>query len=115
MEYIDRFSATPNLVPFMKDNDENRRLGTLLVFIDDGVSSDDPILAVPINLSVLLSLPQDQAYVGFTAATGLKWEKHDILSWIWCDQVPCSKQEAEGFESSSFNYAQKRYPTNPLL
>jgi hypothetical protein len=96
------------LVPFLKDNDENRRLGTFLVFIDEGITNDEPILAIPINLSVLLRLPQDQAFVGFTASTGLKWEKHDILSWIWCDQVPCSKAQVSSFEASSFNYAQKR-------
>mmetsp|Transcript_16351 Transcript_16351/g.21203 ORF Transcript_16351/g.21203 Transcript_16351/m.21203 type:complete len:505 (+) Transcript_16351:17-1531(+) len=107
VEYLDHFSATPNLIPYIMDNDENRRLGTLLVFIDEGIDKDEPLLAVPINLSVLLSLPQDQAYVGFTAATGLKWEKHDILSWIWCDQVPCSSDQTKSFESSSFDYAQK--------
>ena len=25
-----------------------------------------------------------QAYVGFTAATGRSWAKHDVLSWYWC-------------------------------
>jgi len=86
-EYLANFTATPNLVPFIKDYDENRRLGTLVVFMDEGVEKDIPLMAIPINLSVLLDLPQDEAYAGFTAATGLKWEKHDVLSWIWCDQL----------------------------
>lgn len=42
-----------------------------------------PILAIPLNLSILLALPQGLAYAGFTGSTGLKWEKHDILSWTW--------------------------------
>ncbi|CAM9573160.1 unnamed protein product, partial [Hapterophycus canaliculatus] len=59
-EYLERFAATPNLVPFLKDNGEGRRLGTLVVWLDEGIGSDDPVMAVPINLSVLLDLPQDQ-------------------------------------------------------
>eukprot|EP00903_Cladosiphon_okamuranus_P010242 g9699.t2 len=83
-EYLRHFAATPNLVPFLKDNGEGRRLGTLVVWVDDGVASDEPLLAVPINLSVLLDLAQDQAYVGFTSATGRSWAKHDVLAWYWC-------------------------------
>ncbi|CAM9370870.1 unnamed protein product [Ectocarpus sp. 8 AP-2014] len=60
-EYLKHFAATPNLVPFLKDNGEGRRLGTLVVWLDDGIASDEPLLAVPLNLSVLLDLPQDQA------------------------------------------------------
>lgn len=43
-----------------QDNGEGRRLGTLVVWLDDGIATDEPLLAVPINLSVLLDLPQDQ-------------------------------------------------------
>jgi len=106
-EYADKFSATPQLVQYLKDNAESRRLGTLMVFVDDGVAQDDPLVALPINLSVLLELPQDMAYVGFTASTGLKWEKHDVLSWVWCDQIPCSPMQRQRFEKESkFDYAQ---------
>jgi len=97
-EYLPRFSATPNLVQFIKDNDENRRVGTLVVYIDEGIEEDNPIIAIPINLSILLRLPQDQAYVGFTASTGSKWEKHDILSWIWCDKIPCDDSKLADFD-----------------
>lgn len=31
VEYIHRFTALPQTVQYLKDNDENRRLGTLLV------------------------------------------------------------------------------------
>ena len=59
-------------VPYIKDLSENRRLGTLLVFLDEGVTSDEPLMALPLNLAVTLDLPDDQAFVGFTASTGLK-------------------------------------------
>ena len=69
--------------------------------MDEGVEQDVPIVAIPINLSKLLSLPQENAYVGFTSSTGRAWEKHDILSWYWCDEEPC-----RDFERSQFDYHQ---------
>ncbi|CAM9964606.1 unnamed protein product, partial [Pylaiella littoralis] len=102
VEYLAHFAATPKLVPFLKDNGEGRRLGTLVVWLDDGIASDEPLLAVPINLSVLLDLPQDQAYVGFTAGTGRSWAKHDVLAWYWCHNDGGGLQEggdAEGGRS----------------
>jgi len=87
--YLDSMTANKRLLPFLKDNGEGRRLGTLAVFIDDGVEKNEPILAIPLNLSVLLDLPQSLAYVGFTASTGSKWENHDILEWHWCDSIDC--------------------------
>lgn len=44
----------------LQDGGEGRRLGTLVVWLDDGIAADEPLLAVPINLSVLLDLPQDK-------------------------------------------------------
>ncbi|CAN0396581.1 unnamed protein product, partial [Discosporangium mesarthrocarpum] len=72
--------------PTNKDNGVRRRLGTLVVWVDKAArdGSGDPLLAVPVNLSVLLDLPQDVAYVGFTSGTGRAWAKHDLLSWYWC-------------------------------
>jgi len=81
--YFKNMTANENLIKYLKDNGEGRRLGTIVVFIDDGIEDDVPILAIPLNLSVLLNLSQSLAYVGFTASTGRKWEKHDILSWSW--------------------------------
>lgn len=43
-----------------QDNGEGRRLGTLVVWLDGGIESDTPLVAVPLNLSVLLDLPQDK-------------------------------------------------------
>ena len=80
-KYIDSLTANDLLLPYLKDNGEGRRLGTLAVFIDEGIQKNKPILAIPLNLSILLDLPQSLAYIGFTASTGLKWENHDILRW----------------------------------
>ena len=74
-------TANDNLVPYLKYNGEGRKLGTLAIFVDQGIIEDRPILAIPVNLSLLLHLPDSLAYVGFTASTGRKWEKHDILNW----------------------------------
>jgi len=90
------------------------------VFVDEGVELGTPILAIPINLSVLLdlkvseralmktrvrsttkltlfhsilrSVQQNLGYVGFTASTGMRWEKHDVLSWLWCENGNCDSE-----------------------
>jgi len=62
-EYAPFFSATDNLVKFLKDVSEGRRVGTLAVFMDDGIASNTPILALPINLAATLRLPADEAFV----------------------------------------------------
>jgi hypothetical protein len=101
-KYLARMTATENLLASIKDNGENRRLGTLLVFVDDGIGSDLPILAVPVNLSVLLDLPEGRAYAGFTASTGEKWEKHDIINWLWCDFDNC---DYPNVDATQYDYA----------
>ena len=87
VNYLSAFSVSYNVLQYVRDLSEGRRIGTLLVFIDDGIDNDIPCLAVPLNLAVLLQLEQDVAYVGFTASTGRRWEKHDILSWKYCTEV----------------------------
>jgi len=79
--YYELMTANANLIPYLKDNGEGRQMGTLAVFVDQGIIEDRPLLAIPINLSLLLDLPDSLAYVGLTASTGRKWQKHDILSW----------------------------------
>ena len=107
--YFERMSANENLAKYIKDNGEGRRLGTLAVFIDSGIDNDVPILAIPINLSVLLNLDQGLAYAGFTGSTGEKWEKHDLLRWQWCDFGSC---KASAPDSSLFDYhAQSKFYT----
>ena len=97
-KYFDKLVASPSLLQFLKDNGEQKRLGTLAIFIDDGVANDVPLMVLPINLSVLLSVPRDTAYVGFVSATGKYYEKHDILSWIWCESVPCETPDISKFD-----------------
>lgn len=110
-KYFDKLVASETLLPYLKDNGEEKRVGTLLVYLDEGVELDEPLLVLPINLSVLLDMPVDQAYVGFTASTGRFFEKHDILSWYWCDQEPCEKASQADFKyhhSSNFSTATLR-------
>ena len=76
----------------------------LSVFVDSGVDADVPALAMPINLSVLLNLGQGLAYAGFTASTGEKWEKHDLLNWQWCDFGRCDRTTRD---SNLFDYHQQ--------
>ena len=85
--------------------------GTLVVYMDEGIASDVPLLAMPINLSLLVKMPSDRAYVGFTSSTGRFYEKHDILSWVWCDQEPCDGPELADFDmhqTSKFTASGKR-------
>lgn len=97
-QYFDRLVASDSLLPYLKDNGEQKRVGTLLVYIDEGIETDTPLMALPINLSLLLKLPIDKAYVGFTSSTGRFYEKHDILSWVWCDQPPCDAPTLDDFD-----------------
>ena len=97
-EYFDQLVASDSLLPYLLDNGEQKRIGTLAVFVDNGIETDTPLLALPINLSLLIKMPSDKAYVGFTSSTGRFYEKHDILSWIWCDQNPCDNPTVEDFD-----------------
>ena len=69
-DYFNKLVASEKINPYLKDNGEQKRVGTLVVFIDEGVENNEPLMAMPINLSLLLNLPDDKAYVGFTSATG---------------------------------------------
>ncbi|RLO10670.1 hypothetical protein DYB28_009147, partial [Aphanomyces astaci] len=62
-QYFAAMSATPDVVPFLKDMSEERRVGCVVVFMDNGITTDTPLLAVPINLAAALALPNDQAYI----------------------------------------------------
>lgn len=80
-DLVQHFVATDELLPLLLDGGDGRRMGTLAVWLDDTV---EPVLAMPLTLSMALALPDDRAYVGFTAATGDSWAKHDLLDWYWC-------------------------------
>ena len=105
-DYLPVMSASENLIDYLKDNAEDKRLGTLAVFVDEGVETTTPILAIPINLSVLLNFDMDSGYAGFTASTGRRWEKHDILSWLWCENEDCDRdgmvEEFDYYQQSKF-------------
>jgi hypothetical protein len=88
-EYLNYLVASESLLPYLLDNGDQKRIGTLVVCIDDGVANDVPLMAMPINLSLLLDLPTDKAFVGFTSSTGRFFEKHDLLSWYFCNEEPC--------------------------
>ena len=89
------------------DNEENRRVGTLVVWVDDipktsNDLSSKPILAIPINLSAVLDLREGTAWVGFTASTGRQFQKHDIVSWKFCEDF-----KGCGFDiKNNFDYHQ---------
>lgn len=98
-DYFTKLVASDSLLKYLKDNGEQKRVGTLLVFMDEGIAADEPLLALPINLSLLLDLPIDKAYVGFTSSTGRFYEKHDVLSWLFCDQPPCDTRILTDFNT----------------
>jgi hypothetical protein len=52
--------------------------GSLEVYLDE---DDTAALIVPVDISSILNLDNGKAWVGFTAATGLDAENHDILNW----------------------------------
>ena len=86
--YVEYFTAIENAIPYMMDNEENRRMGTLVLWLDSLPKnytdfSAKPLLAMPINLSVLLKLRDGTAYAGFTASTGRQFQKHDVISWTF--------------------------------
>ena len=113
-EFFDKLVASDSLNPFLKDNGEQKRVGTLVVFVDDMTT---PLLALPINLSLLLHLPDDKGFVGFTSSTGRFFEKHDILSWVWCDQEPCEMANIPGIDyhqkSKVFSSIQQDFEPGP--
>lgn len=87
-ELLPYFTATQSTLKYIKDNEEGRRMGTLAVYVDG--DDEHPILAMPINLSSILRLVDNAAFVGFTASTGSVWEKHDVLAWYCCENPPCA-------------------------
>merc|ERR1711991_475463 len=95
-DFVQYFRGVDHLTDFMRDNEEARRIGTFVVYLDD---MDTPLLAFPINLSFALDLREGTAWAGFTASTGRKCEKHDILSWYFCeDHKQCAFQMQKIFD-----------------
>ena len=88
------FSGSAALLDALKDGGEGRRLGTLVLYFDD---MDTPLLAVPLNLNVLLRLPEDQAYVVRGGCGEHVVGAYEVIQRCWCDekltvcffQLPC--------------------------
>lgn len=59
--------------------DWGKGFGLLYVYVDDMYS---PVLTTALNLDKTLNLDDGRAYIGLTAATGVRnWQNHDILGW----------------------------------
>eukprot|EP00741_Cyanophora_paradoxa_P021269 tig00021348_g20529.t1 len=64
-------------------------VGTLELFVDNArgvnntaLAAPGPVLRLPFSLEAALrTAPGGLAYVGFTAATGARWQRHAITSW----------------------------------
>ena len=84
--YFELMTASENLFPYMREGG-GRGIGTLAVFVDQGIVEDRPLFAIPINLGVVLDLPDSLAFVGFTGSTGRKWQRHEILRWEWYEST----------------------------
>jgi hypothetical protein len=102
-EFLPQFSMTTAAIQFAKDEGEGRRLGTLVVWVDapefvkfrandSSAAFPAPTLAIPMNLGTALSSPQGFATLGFTSATGRSFERHDVLSWRFCEEPECARQ-----------------------
>lgn len=86
---MDVFSSGLNSVSFAPRGQHHVRIvytpGTLEVFVDGARGA--PTLAVALDLTnfsgVDLTLGDGTAYVGFTGATGLLWDHHDIENWAF--------------------------------
>jgi CHRD domain/Bacterial lectin len=64
--------------------------GTLRIFLDDLTK---PALTVPVDLGTTLRLDEGKAWVGLTAATGRRFQAHDILSFsfLGTEEAPPSE------------------------
>jgi hypothetical protein len=93
-EFAKYFSGTAHLATFMEDYEESRRIGTLVVYVDD--LEGDPVFALPFNMASALQLNDGMAFAGFTASTGRNWEKHDILSWYMCEDFRSCSFKLQG-------------------
>jgi hypothetical protein len=120
-EYLQYLIASESLIPYLMDNGEQKRIGTLVVYVDEGVETGTPLMAMPINLSLLLDLPTDKAFVGFTSSTGRFFAKHDLLSWTFCEQHPCKKdhllkfdyhQQSKFSAASGYRYEEQQLTSN---
>lgn len=74
------FSSTSLTRKFTGD-----RLGTLCVYHGNLTY---PTICSPLDLGKTIDLDGGMAFVGFTAATGLHYQNHDILNWTFSTTAP---------------------------
>jgi len=88
----DRFQtpiiAYRHATKYMHRDNAEYRMGQLSVFLDDNPQA---IMELPVNLGAVLGLDTSGAYgtedqmtkawIGFTAATGSAWQRHEIIDW----------------------------------
>jgi Legume lectin domain len=78
---LSKLTINQALTPFLVQDDFNR-IGSLFLYFDD---MSEPLFILPINLKLFQSIDTEKLFVGFTAATGNRWQKHEILSWYFCN------------------------------
>ena len=96
-----------------------RTTGTLKVYVDQ---MKRPIIAIPIDLGYALGAEDGRAWVGFTAATGTRFQDHFVLSWQFCegeggcDQATGTPQRMTYCEAFGCNpkHPSPRYATDEL-
>ena len=106
LDFLRAFVGAPPLLQYLTAGGDRRPVGTLAVWVDavDGATGEVaggapgsanatsllPTLALPLNINEALQLSSDQAWVGFTAATGsVAWQAHDVVSWYFCERPGC--------------------------
>ena len=104
VKLLPALTANQNSVKYVKDFGQYRRLGLLIVYVDD---FSTPLISLPINLNAALNLQEGLATVGFTAGTGRAYQKHDVLSWYFCESETCLKSSMKEEFSSKMHYHQQ--------
>jgi hypothetical protein len=66
---------------------------TLRIYLDD---DSVPVITSPLDIGNLLSLPDDSAWVGFTAGTHAKKQHHSILDWTFIGDAEYVMGDASG-------------------
>ena len=85
----DSLLGVAELTPLLQDGAVHRAkvvydpAGSLRVYVDDLLQ---PVLTVAVDLATKLGLDNGTAFVGFTSATGLGAENHDIRNWRFCPE-----------------------------
>ena len=88
--YPDAIQGETTAIPFLSDAQIHTAKvtyvpGFLAIYLDDLIV---PVLEVPIDIASVLALDNGTAWVGFTGATGVSTEFHDILSWSFAVAAP---------------------------